>query len=447
MRSKMDPEVVALLGNSAIAVGIGLFIGLEREHRDIAVSHGKERGESSRPSPSPDGARKGETVLGVRTFALVSLTGWLCALLGARLPWLPVAGVIGASALFAVGHVRDGESGRGLTSEIAALATFLLGMLVHSHRALAVALGLVTMLLLLSKPWFGAWVPRLRRMDLSATLQLLIVLAIGLPLLPKEPIDPWHVLAPRKIGWFITLIAGMSYVGYVLNRILGPERSAGLTGLVGGLASSTAVTAAMAQRARETESMREPGQLAVFVANTVMVIRVVVITAVVSRPVAARLAIPLGAMALPLLAGALWKWRALRNGGSSAHKGRELELRNPFSLWSALKWGLFLAAVLVVAELARRTFGDAGLIASAAASGLADVDAITLAVAERSAAGSLSSGFAALAVTVAILSNTVVKGSMAWISGGRAFGASIAMVFGVASLAGIAAAVISYFTL
>ncbi len=226
----MDPEVVTLLGNSAIAVGIGLFIGLEREHRDIEVSHGKEHG---------------ETVLGVRTFALVSLTGWLCALLGTRLPWLPVAGVIGTSALFAVGHVRDGESGRGLTTEIAAVATFLLGMLVHTHRSLAVALGLVTMLLLLSKPWFGAWVPRLRRMDLTATLQLLIVLAIGLPLLPNEPIDPWHVLAPRKIGWFITLIAGMSYVGYVLNRILGPERSAGLTGLVGGLASSTAVTAAM----------------------------------------------------------------------------------------------------------------------------------------------------------------------------------------------------------
>ena len=75
-----------------------------------------------------------------------------------------------------------------------------------------------TMLLLLSKPWFVAWVPRLRRMDLSATLQLLIVLAIGLPLLPKEPIDPWGVLPPRKIGLFVTLIAGISYVGYVLNR-------------------------------------------------------------------------------------------------------------------------------------------------------------------------------------------------------------------------------------
>jgi uncharacterized membrane protein (DUF4010 family) len=176
-----------------------------------------------------------------------------------------------------------------------------------------------------------------------------------------------------------------------------------------------------------------------------MVIRVLVITALISRPVAARLGIPLGAMALVLLGGAGWKWRVVHRADSARGKANEIALKNPFSVWSALKWAAFLSAVLLIAELARRTFGDAGLIASAAASGLADVDAITLAVAQRTSSGDLTAGLGALAITVAILANTVVKGGMAWVSGGRAFGAHIAIVFAAASVAGIGAALISYF--
>src|SRR6188472_3870316 len=103
-------------------------------------------------------------------------------------------------------------------------------------------------------------------MDLVATLQLLILVAIVLPVLPSEASDPWGVLAPRRIGIFVVLIAGISYVGYVLHRLLGDRNSAGITGLVGGLASSTAVTVAMSQRVRADQSFREPAQLAICLA-------------------------------------------------------------------------------------------------------------------------------------------------------------------------------------
>src|SRR5689334_14232132 len=120
----MSPELRALLVESLFAIGIGLFIGLEREHREVEVLRGKPH----------------ETILGVRTFSLVSLTGWVCAILGS--PWLSVAALLALGGLIAVGHMRDAPEARGLTSEVAALATFLLGMLVHQQRTLAVALGL-----------------------------------------------------------------------------------------------------------------------------------------------------------------------------------------------------------------------------------------------------------------------------------------------------------------
>ena len=177
-------------------------------------------------------------------------------------------------------------------------------MMVRHDRRIALALGLVTTLLLLAKPWTRTLVPKLRRIELTAALQLGIGLAVLLPLLPTEAHDPWGVLSPRKIGLFVLLIAGLGFVGYVLHRILGQTKGAGLAGLVGGLVSSTAVTAAMAQDAARRPEHRLSGQLATFLANAVMPIRVLVVTALLSRAITRALALPLGAMAAIMLLGA-----------------------------------------------------------------------------------------------------------------------------------------------
>ncbi len=281
----------------------------------------------------------------------------------------------------------------------------------------------------------------MRRMDLTSTLQLLILLAIVLPVLPEQALDPWGALSPRRIGIFVALIAGIGYIGYVLNRLLGSRRSAGVTGVVGGLASSTAVTVAMAQQSKESPSMRVPGQFATFLASTVMFGRVLVIASLISRLVAKAVAPALGAMAVCTIAGAFWKWRAMRASPSTLQKGEPLELTNPFSLVPALKWGALFALILVVSSVAKRSMGNAGLVATAAVSGLVDVDAITLAAIRQAAAGETTVGVAAVAIIVAVISNTVVKAAIAWIGGGKGFGYDVAKVFSVAAAVGLTVAI------
>ncbi|HEU5058149.1 MAG TPA: DUF4010 domain-containing protein, partial [Kofleriaceae bacterium] len=335
----MDELTLEHLVDAATAVGIGLLVGLEREQKDVA-DHG----------PAETEERAGP-LLGVRTFALLGLFGWLAGYLSAAAPWTAAAAflAVGALALWSAIHEREGTS--GLTTEVAALVTFAIGMTVRGDRMLAIAVGLVTTILLVSKPWFRSLIPRMKRMDVTSTLQLLILVAIVLPVLPTEASDPWGVLAPRRIGVFVVLIAGISYVGYVLNRLLGSRNSASITGLVGGLASSTAVTVAMAQRARAAESFRDPAQLAIYLASAVMFVRVVVVCHLVDTAVARALMPALGGMALVAGAAALLVARRIkkveRAGDDSA-----MELVNPFSLIPALKWGVLFAAVLVAQAVA-----------------------------------------------------------------------------------------------
>jgi uncharacterized membrane protein (DUF4010 family) len=421
----MDSATVQLLLDACIAIGLGLFIGLEREH-DTSERQPKS------PEPVP------ENLLGVRTFALLGLFGWVAALLGGALPVAALV-IVGALVLFVA--FRFHQPGRGLTTEAAALTTFLLGMLVHQHRLLAVALGIATTLLLISKPWFQTIIPKMKRVDLTSTLQLVVLLAIVLPLLPAEARDPWHVLSPRKIGVFVALIAAIGYVGYVLNRLLGTQRGAGLTGLVGGLASSTAVTAAMAQQSKANEAMLIPGQLGTFLASAMMCARVLVVALVIDSRVALALAGPIGAMAAVTLAGAFWRWRAITKGRAEKDKKETtLELTNPFSLLPVLKWGLLYAAILVASALGKQWLGTAGLYLTAVVSGLMDVDAINLTASNQAKAGEISAATAALAVMIAVGANTVVKSGIAWTGGGKAFGAPVSIVFGASAIAGLAVA-------
>jgi len=408
-----------VLSEGAVAVGIGLFIGLEREHRHV------EEGEPK------------ATILGVRTFALLALSGWLAALLQPFWPWVPPV-ILSLLGLLVLGQylLSAPQHGFGLTTEIAALLTVGYGALVHFQMHLAVALGLMTTLILISKPWVRVVLPQLLRVELTAVLQFLIVVAIVLPLLPTEPLDPWGVLPPRRIGMFVLFIASISFVGYVLTRLLGRSRAAGLTGLVGGLASSTAVTASSSQQVGREPALQKVAEVTVFTANAVMCLRVLVVTAVISRPMALSLLAPLGAMAVVLLAAAVLAARATR-GKAVGGKGEELAVRNPFALLPALKWGAFLCAVLLISHFAQEKAGSAGLLLTAGLAGLSDVDAITLASSRQVADGTLGQGTAQLAITLAVLSNTVVKAVIARLSGGSSFGVQVARVFGAAMVVAV----------
>lgn len=415
-----------LLVEGAYALGIGLMVGIERQHHidQVHLDEGEER---DRP-------------LGVRTFALLAVLGWLSALLGDHWSWLPAVALVAVTGLVIGQYVTRSATSAGLTTEIAAIIVFCLGMLVRIDRSITVTAALAVTALLVSKSWLHAWVDKLRRVDLTSTLQLLIAWAVLLPLLPKEPVDPWDALPLHKIGWLVILLAGIDYVGYVSRRLFGARRGAGITGLLGGLTSSTAVTVSMARTGRD-EAMRIPAQLSVFLANFVLFPRVIVVAAVISPAVATQLLIPMGAMALSMLAGAWWKWRASGEAAGDS-EADEAELKNPLALWPAVRWAVILSAVFVLSKLAHDYLGQAGLYVAAGAAGLADVDAITLAVAGQVSEGALLAHVAGLAVAIAVISNTIVKGGIALFAGGRRFGADIVKLFAVSVVVGIAAALL-----
>jgi uncharacterized membrane protein (DUF4010 family) len=423
---------LSTLREAGMAVALGLMMGLERERSGFERSlEGREELHQRRESDRNE-AQQGS--LGARTFALLTLLGWISVKVGGEGLALPIAVMAFAALLIGLFYFETSSTQRGLTTEIAALAAPLLGMLLTRDALLAVAVAVIVTLLLLSKPWIRAWIPKLHREDLTSTMQLLLVFAILLPLLPDRTLDPWQVLSPRKVGWMVALIAAVDFLGYALNRILGHRRGALMTGLVGGLVSSTMVTVTMSRQARQDPSHQGPAQVAVLLACAMMACRVAFLAGVVGGPTVAQpLLLPMAAMVLVLLAGSAWIYQSGAMGLGDA----ELAVRNPFHLKRAAAWGLALALVLLASAAARAWFGDQGLLWTAGLSGLADVHAITLAVSSQVNSVHLPAATAVLAMIIAIGANTLAKSAFAWFSGGRAFGGRLTGLLGASLVAAL----------
>jgi uncharacterized membrane protein (DUF4010 family) len=412
----------------ALAAAAGLLIGIEREQS----------------APRDESAES--FVGGARTHPLVSLAGGLSVLVSREASWPVVAVAFAALAAFLVVNyaqdVRRG-AGRGLTSEAAFLVSFLLGALAltkdvirpPAHKYLSVAaVAILVTALLSAKPRLNPLVRRLSREDLTATLKFLVLAVVVLPLLPDRAYGPLGALNPRQIGILVVLIAGISFLGYAAIRILGPQRGLGLTGLVGGLASSTAVTLSMSARARADPGLADSFALSVVLASSVMFVRMGVLITVANAPLLRAAWPPLAAMAAAGLLASLWLYRRSKGAPKA-----ELKLSNPVALSQALKFALFFAVVLVGSKAAAMYLGARGVYAAGAIAGTADVDAITLSMA-RLAQNGLAPDVAATSVFLAAASNTVVKAIIGTSLGGWAYGRRIATAFAIILAAGAAAA-------
>ena len=278
-------------------------------------------------------------------------------------------------------RATDPES-TGLTTEIAAVVVFLLGaMVMLGFSALAVGLGVVTAAVLAYKQPLHGFVDKLGWDDVYAGLTLLIASFIALPLLPDQPIDPWGALNPYKLWLLVILISSLSLVGYVLTRLLGPARGTALTGLAGGLVSSTAVTLSFAQEGRDRPKKSAALICGILLAWAVMFVRVIVLVAVVNRTLLPYVLAPFAVMAV--VAGAFAAFLYYRGGGVDGGAGKKgVNVQNPFSLWAAAKFGALFAVVLLAVKIVQEHFPPSGLYAVAAIAGLTDVDAITLSMAE-----------------------------------------------------------------
>jgi uncharacterized membrane protein (DUF4010 family) len=222
----------------------------------------------------------------------------------------------------------------------------------------------------------------------------------------------------------------------VAVRLRGPRQGLMWTGLLGGLASSTATTLALARLARERPALGGAAAAAVLASSGVMFLRLAAIVGLLQPALAWRLAALLVVPALVCLAAAALAWP--RAGPAGAQPPCAMADKPLFPLSSALGFGLLLVVVGLVARASRQAVGDSGLNAVALVSGLADVDAIAISVLQMHARDGLSLEATAAAMGLAAASNLAVKAAMAWSLAGRQVGLRVAGAFLAAVVAGAA---------
>jgi uncharacterized membrane protein (DUF4010 family) len=419
----------------ALAGMAGLLIGLERER--------------SRPSDESRMSFLG----GARTHPLLALVGGASMLVaretGVVAVVVPFGALVALIALNYAGEVWRNVH-RGITSEAAFLLSFLLGVLALTRGVLdpkqkifAVAsIAVVATFLLSAKPTLHPLVQRLSTEDVAGTLKFLIVAVVVLPLLPDDTYGPLDVLNPFQIGVLMVLIAGLSFAGYAAIRLLGARRGLGLTGIMGGLVSSTAVTLSMARRARERPEIDDSAAFAVMLASTVMFVRVFVIVLVVNPGLRGEVLYPLGFGTAGGIAVCLALW--LRSGRAKPG-AQEIAFANPFDLTVALEFALLFAVILLGSKAATTHLGTAGAYGAGVIAGATDVDSVTLSMAKLAAeGGALSHRVAATTIFLGTASNTLVKGIMAAVAGGWRFGRRVLAAQLAVLVAGTAGAVIAW---
>lgn len=387
-----------LIRDFAIALAIGALVGVEREkHRE----------------------RSGHGAAGLRSFMLIAEVGAIAAWLAQQLtaPWLLGVVLVALALISGPLGLRPGavdkpaatdgsrDEAAGITTALAALAVYLLGaMTLYGHAEHAVALAIATSAILAFREPMHGLVRQIGTEDLYAGLKLLIATFIILPLIPNRTIDPWGAFNPFQLWLLVILISGLSLVGYVAMRWLGPNRGTALTALAGGLVSSTAVTLNFAKRSREQIDASAMLATGVLLAWTVMYLRVLVEVAVVHAPLLKHIAMPMLVLAVLCLALTVRGWRHARNG----HHGNGLPIKNPFSLVSATQFALFFTAILFTVKLSEIYLPPETLYGVAALAGFAEVDAMVLSLASLVRDGT-DADIATRAILLTTLTNTWTK--------------------------------------
>lgn len=389
--------------NLGVASLVGLAVGIEREWSGHAT------GPHAR-------------FAGVRTFLILGILGGLSGLALFE-GWVAAATVLlaGGSGLVLVAYFvasrRTGADVDG-TTEAAGLLVLALGMFAGmGYLVLAAGICAVVVLALREKAHLHRLVHKIGEAELKAAFQFAVLALVVLPLLPEGPYGPLGGFRPRSLWAVVLLFSGLNFVGYLARRIAGPGLGYPITGLLGGLLSSTAVTLQFSRLSRREPAMAAPLALGVLAACTVLLGRVAILSAILNPSVAGKL---LPYLIPPAILGvAVIAWTLLRRG-EVKKEGSELEDQSPLRLWSAIQMGVALQLVLMTITYVRETWGSPGIIASAAVLGLTDVDALTLSMNRMGTSVELVE-LAARAIAVGILANTILKMTLAVVLGSRGY--------------------------
>jgi len=392
-----DPLSMAL--RFAAALALGVLLGLERE---------RAKAERAR-------------FAGVRTFGLIALAGGVAAFFESQLalPWIALGAFLAIAGLVIVSYAVSAQRGEiGVTTEVTALLAFLLGFLcVRGQVLTAAGLAVASGAILALKEWLHHLASRIETADIEATLKFAIVSVIILPLVPDKNFgpQPLDVINHYKIWLMVVLISGLNFASYLLVKGVSAEQGIGLTGLLGGLVSSTAVTLGFSQRSRQQPHQASPLALGIFVAWTVMFVRVVLLVAAVHADLVPRVGLAMAAFGVPSILICTALWRRQQSAETAAVSAGE----NPFELGEAIRFGLLFGAITFAAKAAQVYLGDAGLYLAGGIAGLTDVDAITLSMAQLARADGANLVPASRAIVIAVATNTIFKAGMVTFLGAR----------------------------
>ena len=376
------------------SLAIGLLIGLERERRSSAKA-------------------------GLRTFALVALLGTLSSLLAEKTGsgWILAAGLLSVGAMIITAYINrpDDAGDSGTTSVVAILVCYCLGAAVwFGYGTLAVMLGIATTVLLYFKAELHGLSSQLTSKDLISILQFAVLTFVILPILPDRNYGPYEALNPYQAWLMVVLVSGVSLAGYAALRLAGPQHGAPMMGLLGGLVSSTATTVVFSRHAHAHVALARTAMVVIMIASLMVLLRLTVMAAVVAPDVIEPLAkVFAGGLVLGLAVTA-FGWRRLEAQGELPMP----EVRNPTEIRTALGFGALYAVVLFCSAWLSDVAGTKGMYAVALASGLTDVDAITLSSLRLFSIDKLSAGQAVTAIALAVLSNLTFKAGLIVTLGG-----------------------------
>lgn len=395
----------------SIALGLGLLVGLQREHVASRLA-------------------------GIRTFPMVTILGTVCAMLGQSLGGWPVAmGLVALAGIIIVGNIaelREESPDPGLTTEVAMLLMFAVGAyLVNGHKEVAIAIGGGVAVLLQAKVQMHGVAQRLGDEDLKAIMQFVLLSLVILPVLPNRAYGPFAVLNPHNIWLMVCLIVGISLGGYIVYKFVGGKAGIVLGGILGGLISSTATTVSYARRSAETPKSNAGAAIVVMIASTIVFVRVLLIIGLLSPSFFQTALTPMILMLalLAFLSMGIWFWAHQEQSPMPIQE-------NPTELKAALWFGLLFVIVLLAVAAAKERLDQGGLFVVAGLSGLTDMDAISLSTAQLVNSGTLSPAGGWRIILVAAMSNLIFKAAVILVLGHRKLFIRIGILYGVALVGG-----------
>lgn len=409
------------------ALVIGLLLGIERGW--------KQRAEAS-----------GEREAGIRTFTLVSLTGFAAGLLSTTIgPLFPAVIGAGLLALVVASYFSDtsrSDADRGMTTEVAIMLTYVLGVLCAAGAlAESAMIAVIAVVLLDQKTVLHDFLRSLQHMEITAALKLLVVAVVLLPILPDQGFGPGEVLNPYELCWAVVIIAAMGLAGYAAIRTVGSERGALLMGMFGGLVSSTSVTVSASRAARNAPAASLALAAAIAIAQSIMFARICALVYTLNNQLFDVVLLPLMLGCIVSLSGAaIMVLRARRTEPHATFDAGAAD-----SLGIAVRFIAFVAAMLVIAHYAQAYAGNAGLVLSGLLAGAVDVDAATVSAARLSSASVTTTtplATAATTIAVAILANSIVKSMIAFRLGTPTLGWPTATIMTASAAVTITAALV-----